>query len=61
MRTKEAAQDLRRECPEHTSRHEGAPQIEFVAGIRQGLEEIERGERISIEEIDGELPTWIVK
>jgi predicted transcriptional regulator len=32
-----------------------------VAGVRQGLAEIERGERIPIEEIERELPSWVIR
>jgi len=39
------------------SLHEVAQEIEFVAGVRQGLAEIERGERIPFEDIVGELPS----
>jgi predicted transcriptional regulator len=38
-----------------------AQEIEFVSAVRQGLSEIERGERIPIEEIEGELPSWVIK
>lgn len=51
-------QDLLGRLPEDVSLTEVARAIEFVAGVRQGLAELDRGERISIEEIERELPAW---
>ncbi len=36
-------------------------EIEFIAAVRQGLTELDRGERIPIEEVERELPSWIIK
>ncbi len=44
-----------------TSLHDVAREIEFVAAVRQGLDEIDRGERIPIEEIERELPSWVIR
>jgi predicted transcriptional regulator len=38
-----------------------AQAIEFVAGVCQGLAEADRGDLIPIEEIERELPTWVVR
>jgi len=38
---------------------EAARKIEFVAGVRRGLAEIDSGQRIPIEYIERELPTWV--
>ena len=61
MSTKQIVQDLLQRLPEDVSLHDVAQEIEFIAGIRQGLAEIERGERIPIEEIERELPSWVIK
>ena len=34
---------------------------EFVAAVRQGLSELDNGDSIPIEEVEEELPSWIVK
>ncbi len=60
MSNKEIVQDLLRRLPDEASLHDIAQEIEFVAAVRQGLAEIERGEGIPIEEIERELPSWIV-
>lgn len=61
MSSKEIVQDLLQRLPENASLHEIAREIEFVAAVRQGLDEVERGERIPIEEIERELPSWLIK
>jgi predicted transcriptional regulator len=44
-----------KQIPE-VSLHDIAREIEFVAAVRQGLAELDRGERIPIEEVERELP-----
>lgn len=44
---------------EDTVLREAARKIDFVAGVRQGLAELNSGQRIPIEEIERELPTWV--
>jgi hypothetical protein len=61
MSTKEIVQDLLQKLPEDVSLHDVAQEIEFVAAVRQGLAEIDRGERIPIEEIERELPSWVIR
>lgn len=61
MNTKQIVQDILEKLPDDISLREVADEIEFVAAVREGLEEIERGERIPIEEIEGELPSWVIK
>ena len=61
MSNKQIVQDLLEKLPENVSLHDVAQQIEFVAGVRQGLAELDRGERIPIEEIERELPSWVIK
>jgi hypothetical protein len=59
--TKQIVQDLLQKLPEDVSLHDVAQEIEFVAAVRQGLAEIDRGERIPIEEIERELPSWVIR
>jgi predicted transcriptional regulator len=61
MINKEIVADLLQQIPENASLHEIAEKIEFVAAVRQGLAELDRGERISIAEVDRDLPSWIIK
>ena len=52
MSTKQIVRALRQKLPEDVSLHEVAQETEFVAAVRQGVAEIDRGERIPIEEIE---------
>jgi len=61
MSTKQIVQDLLQRLPENVSLQDVAQEIEFIAAVRQGLAEIERGERISIDEIERDLPSWLIK
>jgi predicted transcriptional regulator len=61
MSSKEIVQDLLQRLPEGASLQEIAREIEFVAAVRQGLGELDRDERIPIEEVEGELPSWVIK
>jgi len=59
MSNKEIVEDLLERIPEDASLQDIAREIEFIAGVRQGLDEIDHGKRIPIEEVERELPTWI--
>ena len=61
MSTKEIVRDLLQKLPEDASLYDVAREIEFVAAVRQGLAEIDGGDFIPIEEIDRELPSWVIK
>jgi predicted transcriptional regulator len=61
MSTKQIVRDLLERLPENASLHEVAREIEFVAAVREGMAELERGERIDIAEIERELPSWVIK
>jgi hypothetical protein len=61
MSTKEIVQDLLEKLPEDVSLHDVAQEIEFVAAVRQGLSELERGERIPIDDIEREMPSWLIR
>jgi hypothetical protein len=61
MSTKQIVQDLLQKLPEDVSLHDVAQEIEFVAAVGQGLAELDRGERIPIEEIERELPSWVIR
>ncbi len=61
MTNKQIVEDLLQRIPEGASLHDIAREIEFIAGVRQGLSELDRGERIPVEDIERELPSWIIK
>jgi len=61
MSNKQIVEALLQRIPEGASLHDIAREIEFVAAVRQGLAELDRGEQIPIEDIERELPSWIIR
>jgi predicted transcriptional regulator len=61
MTNKQIVEDLLRRVSEEASLHDIAREIEFIAGVRQGISELDRGESISLEEVERELPSWIIE
>jgi predicted transcriptional regulator len=61
MSTKQIVADLLQKLPDTATLHDVAREIEFVAGVRQGLAELDRGERIPLDEIERELPSWVIR
>ncbi len=61
MSDKQIVEDLLQRIPEDASLRDIVREIEFANAVREGLAELDRGERIPIEEVERELPTWIIK
>jgi predicted transcriptional regulator len=61
MNNKQIVADLLQRIPEEVSLEEIAREIEFVAAVRQGVAELDRGERIPLDEVERELPSWIIR
>ena len=61
MSNKQIVEDLLQRIPDGASLHDIAREIEFIAGVRQGLAELDRGEGIPIEAVERELPSWIIE
>lgn len=61
MGTKQIVEDLLQKLPENVTLHDVAREIEFVASVRQGLVELDRGEGVPLEEVERELPAWVIK
>jgi predicted transcriptional regulator len=59
MSTREAVQTILQRLPPDVSLHEVAREIEFIAGVREGLAELDRGEGIPVDEVRRELRTWV--
>jgi hypothetical protein len=55
MSNKQIVEDLLRRLPEDASLHDIAREIECVAAVRQGVAELDRGERIAVEDVDVEF------
>ena len=61
MTNKEIVQDLLRRIPDDASLQDIARELEFIAAVRQGLSELDAGKSVTVEEIEQELPSWIIK
>lgn len=61
MSNKELVADLVQRLPENASLLDIAREIKFVAGVREGFAQLDRGEGTPLEEVAQQLPTWISK
>jgi len=59
MSDKELALDSIRRLPEDAGLDMIAERLEFLAAIRKGSEEIDRGETVPHEEVKRQLATWL--
>ncbi len=58
---REIASDIMERMPEGAPLYEIARRIEFVAAVREGLADIERGDIIPLEQVERELPEWVIE
>lgn len=58
MSTREAVQSILQTLPPEVSLHEVAREIEFIAGVRDGLAELDRGEGVPVDDLRRELREW---
>jgi len=58
MSSKEIAVALIGKLPEEASLMDIAQEIEFVAGIRQATEELDRGEGLTADEVRKQISGW---
>lgn len=61
MSNRQIVIDLVQKLPDDTSLHEIAREVEFVAGVREGFEQLERGEGIPAEEVRKMIAAWTAK
>ena len=61
MSDKQLALDSIERLPENASLEVIAERVEFLAAIRKGLDQIERGETVRHEEVKRQLATWLSK
>ncbi len=58
MSDKESVLELVNRLPADLSLREILREIEFVAAVKEGLDEIDRGQGISIESVEQMMETW---
>ena len=61
MSDKQLALDSIQRLPADASLESIAARLEFLAGIRKGLDQIERGETVPHDEVKRQLATWLAK
>ena len=61
MSDKELALDSIRQLPADVNLETIAERLEFLAAIRKGFDQIERGETVPHEEVKRQLATWLSK
>jgi predicted transcriptional regulator len=61
MSTHEAVQTILKQLPPDVSLHEVAREIEFIAGVREGFAQLDRGEGMPSEEVEKRIPQWAGK
>jgi predicted transcriptional regulator len=61
MSGKQIVSELLERLPEHATLQDIAKEIEFVAGVREGLEQLDRGEGVPIEEVEKMIASWTTR
>jgi predicted transcriptional regulator len=61
MGNKEAVIELVNRLPENVSLREIAQEIEFVAAIQEGLEQIDQGQGVPLEDVEKMIDLWTTK
>ena len=61
MSNKQIVQDLLEHLPADASLQQIVREIEFVAAVREGVAQLDRGEHVTLDEVERELPSWIIK
>jgi hypothetical protein len=61
MSNKQIVADLIEKLPDDTSLTDIAREIEFIAGVREGFAQLDRGEGLPLDEVEKQLPSWISK
>lgn len=56
--TREIVLDVLDRLPQDTPLEQVARELEFIAAVREGFAQLDRGEGIPLEEVERLLPTW---
>jgi predicted transcriptional regulator len=58
MSSKDIAIEVIRRLPDEASLTDIAHELEFVAGVREGIAELDRGESLTADELLKRIPEW---
>lgn len=61
MSNKEVVSDLLSRLPQDVSLQQIAREIEFIAGVREGLDQLDRGEGVPIDQVEKMIESWTTK
>jgi predicted transcriptional regulator len=61
MSNKEVVAQLLTRLPEDVSLEQIAREIEFIAGVREGLDELDRGKGVSVLKVEETIFSWNTK
>ena len=61
MSNKQIVADLMEKLPNDASLTDIAREIEFIAGVREGFAELDRGEGVPIEQVKAKIAAWAGK
>jgi predicted transcriptional regulator len=61
MSNKDLVSDLLSRLPDDVSLQQIAREVEFVAGVREGLAQLDRGEGTEVEEVEKLIESWTTK
>ncbi len=53
--------DLLTRLPDDVSLRQIAREVEFVAGVREGFDQLDRGEGVAIDRVEEMIESWITK
>jgi predicted transcriptional regulator len=61
MSDKETVLELVKRLPPNVSLREIVKEIEFIAAVKEGLEEIDQGKEVSIDSVEQMIEAWTTK
>ncbi|HRE84484.1 MAG TPA: hypothetical protein PLN52_25805 [Opitutaceae bacterium] len=61
MSNKELVSDLLTRLPDDVSLEQIAREVEFVAGVREGLAQLDRGEGVPVEKVEQMIASWTTR
>jgi hypothetical protein len=61
MSNKEVVSDLLTRLPDDVSLQQITSEIQFIIGVREGLDQLDRGEVVAIEQVEEMIKSWTTK
>lgn len=61
MSNKQVVADLLTRLPDDVSLQQIAPEVDFIAGVREGLDQLDHGKGIEIEKVERLIESWTTR